>query len=340
MNRRMNRTFLAVLLVIAAPLLTAQDADVVYLEGWPEVRSGSARQNLDFGDPVRPGDSVVTGRRDFVELDQAGNSILVSPDTVFTIREIETDGRRETVLTNTVGSVSYRMRTLAGREQRVATGTVVAGVRGTEFTVFAASDGTSLFGVDTGLISVESAGVAVDVATGEAVEVRAGEPPGDVMRWIGPALDFRDWNRDQIDRFLEEPVNGLQRLAERLGTFAESSGTMYTLWEEQMKDVEDARTEAVRIREEVGEDEFIQYREEVLNPIIRNTRSSIFNARSYALSGLSLRRHILSRLYVEMKTQFWNDLDNPVFVEFNEVYNRTLAEFETNLVPRLVPADI
>ncbi|TVQ36359.1 MAG: hypothetical protein EA384_14460, partial [Spirochaetaceae bacterium] len=144
----MKHVHIILLLMIAlmAPgILMSQDAGVVYLEGWPSLRSGGATRELDFGLAVRPGDSVLTGRRDYVELDQDGNSIRINADTVFTLREIERDGRRETVMTNTVGSVAYRFQTLAGRRQQVGTATAVAGVRGTEFTVYAGSDGSSLF---------------------------------------------------------------------------------------------------------------------------------------------------------------------------------------------------
>lgn len=332
----------AVLVIFCiAPILAAQDADVVYLEGRPELRAGSARRTLDFGDMVRPGDLVVTGRRDYVELDHAGAAnIRISPDTIFTLREIEVDGRRETVLTNTVGSVRYRMATLAGREQRVATGTVVAGVRGTEFTVFAASDGTSLFGVDTGLITVESAGVAVDVGTGEAVEVRAGQPPGEVVRWVGPSLDFSDWNRAQMERFLEDPVQGLSRLRERLDDYRRNAELNYRLFLESRETARRHRAEAAEIRSEQGDEAATEFIQQVVNPANREVLIHILNYRFYDMSALSLRRHVLSRLYVFMKTGYWNTLDDPRYREFEVLYHETLREFEQAFAARFDPEDI
>ena len=336
----MNRThlILAIIIAILAPaLLMAQDADVVYLEGFPTLRSGGATRDLDFGLVIRPGDSVVTGRRDFAELDQAGNSIRINSDTVFTVREIERDGRRETVLTNTVGSVAFRFQTLAGRQQQVGTATAVAGVRGTEFTVYAGSDGSSLFGVDSGLITVESAGVGVDVAAGQAVEVRAGEAPGEVVQWVGRQLDFSEWEQDRFNLFLDDPVGTMQRLRARLGQFAsemETHVTSFQFWNEEITRLR-AEFEAAATDEEKQ-----QLRDEFIFPAMNNAATEVLNYRFYSLSALSLRRFVVGRLYVEMKTRFMLDANNPVFETFSREYQLFLDQFNGRFPDFLVPADI
>ena len=61
----------ALLVTVSAVTALAQDASVVYLEGEPELRtSGGTTEWLDFGTTMAAGDSVVTGRNDFVELEQ------------------------------------------------------------------------------------------------------------------------------------------------------------------------------------------------------------------------------------------------------------------------------
>ena len=64
------------------------------------------------------------------------------------------------------------------------------------------------------------------------------------------------------------------------------------------------------------------------------------NLRYYALSSLSYRRFVLGRMYVYMKSYFAVDKNNPVFLDFMEVYTRVLETFETEVVPYLVDADI
>ncbi|TVR67919.1 MAG: hypothetical protein EA427_11950, partial [Spirochaetaceae bacterium] len=192
---------LVVLLLLAmAVAVPADDAAVTYLEGEPEVRTAGGRTDwLDFGSTVRPGDSVVTGRFDFVELQQGGAAtIRVNADTVFTIREVDRAGQRETVMSNSVGSVSYRFQRVTGRaEPRVGTATTVAGVRGTELTIYAGADGSSLFLVESGLVEVSSAGRSVELAANQAVEVAVGREPGAVFEWKGRELDFSSWNQER-----------------------------------------------------------------------------------------------------------------------------------------------
>ena len=331
---------LLMIALLAPGILMSQDAGVVYLEGWPSLRSGGASRDLDFGLLVRPGDSVLTGRRDYVELDQAGNSIRINSDTVFTLREIERDGRRETVMTNTVGSVAYRFQTLAGRRQEVGTATAVAGVRGTEFTVYAASDGSSLFAVDTGLVAVESAGVEVEVAAGQAVEVRAGEAPGEVYEWLGRTLDFSDWNTARIEAILEDPIESLDRLARRLNQF----GIELEHWNaisQELRTQMDIELEQIRqIRETQGEEAYQAYRSEMIRPLQAQQRTALVNRRYYALSALSMRRFVLTRMYTTMKTRYILVPDTPVMREFNDRYTEILNEFEQTFVPELVPADV
>lgn len=338
----MKKLLIVVLVLLAPVFLMAQDADVVYYEGRPEIRrDGSRGVELDFGDAVRPGESVVTGRRDFVELDQAGgNLIRISPDTVFTLREVERDGQRETVMSNTVGSVRYRFDALAGRQQRVASGTVVAGVRGTEFTVFAGSDGSSLFGVDTGMITVESAGVEVDLAAGEAVEIAAGEAPGDIVRWLGPALDFSDWEEERIDAFLDDPVVGLERIQRRMRDFMDDQDTAYAVWQESNRELNEIRDEMSRIREAEGEEAYARFRQEVERPATTRAVTNILNYRYFTLSAFSLRRHVLARMYVNMKAQYLNNAEASVFQNYLALHSEVLDEFEERVAPLLVVLDI
>ena len=56
--------------------------------------------------------------------------------------------------------------------------------------------------------------------------------------------------------------------------------------------------------------------------------------RYYALSALSMRRFIVGNMYADLKTRYINKLDDPVFTEFEEVYNRLLEKFESFSIPQ------
>lgn len=329
----------AALMLLPATLLVAEDASVVYLEGDPEVRTAAGATNwLDFGSRVRPGDSVVTGRYDMVELEQGpGAAIRVDPGTVFTIREVERDGRRENVMTNSVGSVSYRFQRVTGRaEPRVGTAATVAGVRGTELTVYAGADGSSMFLVESGLVEVSSAGSTVELAANQAVEVAVGRAPGAVFEWKGRELDFSSWNADRIEEYVANPVDSTAALTGRLDEFIQGVAEFRALYE-QFAEEHEALLEELRAMDESEERETL--RQETLE--MRDVRTTqALNYRYYALSGLSLRRFVLGRMYVELKTRYILNRQDPQYQAFLGEYRRFLAEYEAGITPGLVDADI
>jgi hypothetical protein len=341
MKDRTPRALVLAALFITVSALTAlaQDASVVYLEGEPELRtSGGATEWLDFGSTMVAGDSVVTGRNDFVELEQGeAATIRVEPDTVFTIKEVERDGRREQVMSTSVGSVGFRFNRLAGRDEpRIGTSTVVAGIRGTEVIVYAGANGSSLFLVQTGEVAVTSAGQTVSLVENEGVEVPAGGPPGEKFEWLGQEIDFSSWNAEKVEEYLADPVAGAEALIVQLDEFIEGTQEYRDLFDELSVE-RDAVYDAVAEMEEGDEREAL--RQELLSLNAQN-RTLVLNYRYYALSGLSLRRYILGKMYVELTTRYMLDKDNPTYTNFVSVYEEFMDQYESGIVPNLVEADI
>lgn len=327
---------LALLLV---PALFAQETEVSYLEGFPELRAASGQTyELDFGDRLEQGDSVVTGRRDFVELEQGeGTSIRVEPDTVFTLREVEEGGQRRSVMTNAVGSVSYRFNRLAGREPRVGSAAVVAGIRGTELTVYSGSDGATLFLVETGLVEVTSGGESVELSEAQAVEVSAGQPPGEVFEWKGRELDFSTWDETRLEGFVEEPARSVRLLQSRLEELAAGYQEYRTLWEELSAEFDRLSEELQSMQQGDAREEF---RTNEVLPLANRASTQALNYRYYSLSALSLRRYVLGRMYMNMKTRTVMERNNEEFQSFLAEYEEFLRVFEAQITPGLVPADI
>lgn len=322
---------LTVILVLAVPTAGAQDATVQYLEGDPQLRSaGGATSYLDFGSRLRAGDSVVTGRRDFVELRQGdASSLRVNANTVFTIREIERDGQREQVLSTSVGSVGMRFNRLAGREPLIGTNTAVAGVRGTELTVYAGADGSTLFLVESGLVEVTAAGQSVELSANEGVEVPAGGPPGQKFQMIGRELSFQAWAQEKQDLLLQDPLgalNNIQTMIRELQTGLEEWVDAY----KRAKEVSDAaRREMDAITDQAAREKF---RDERWSPLALQTGTAVLNYRYYALSALSLRQHVLAPMYVQMRSR--NMLAKaPDYGAFLERYSVVLATFRTAFEP-------
>lgn len=340
MSRLLGRIFVLSLLALSVLVgAAAQDTEVSYLEGFPELKASSGETfELDFGDRIEQGDSVVTGRRDFVELQQGeGTAIRVEPDTVFTLREVEEGGQRRSVMTSAVGSVSYRFNRLAGREPRVGSAAVVAGIRGTELTVYAGSDGSTLFLVDTGLVEVTSAGETVELSEAQAVEVAAGQPPGEVFEWKGRTLDFSSWDQERLDSFVEEPARSVRLLQSRVEELALGYEEYRTLWEQLAAEFQRLSAELQEMDEGDAREEF---RTNEVLPLASRTSTQALNYRYYSLSALSLRRYVLGRMYMNMKTLTILEPENEEFDSFLTEYEEFLRIFETQITPGLVPADI
>lgn len=321
----------------------AQEATVTYVDGWVDIKnkSGDLVEAWE-GDLLYIGESVITDEASYAELEkeQRAAVIKIAPDTVFTIGEVEEKGNKRTVLSATLGSVAYKFnRTLSG-EPRISTPSIIAGVRGTEFTVFAGVDGSSLIAVESGEVDVTSEGETVQLLPKEGVEVRPGEKPGEKFQVLRGQIDYSTWNRQRFNAFLDDPVGAMKGVEKRLETFLTELGTLVPLYTKLRKELLENRKKWERISDEEGREAAEPYYLENIEPIQKQTAPLFINIRYYSLSALSLRRYIAGRLYMEMKTRYIGNTGDDVFIDFIGVYNGFLEKFEKNITQHLVDADI
>ena len=327
---------------LTASLAVAQDATVTYVEGFPELqRSGGQSLDLTFGDFVGVGDSVVTGPSDVVDLAAGdGAELSIAPNTVFEYNQRSTATGNEPVLTVALGAIAYRYNRVAGNEPRIGTNSVVAGVRGTELEVFAGSDGSSLFVVREGLVAVESAGEAVELAANQGVQVAPGEPPGEPFEARFGEIDFSTWNEGREVEIRENPVMALARVGRQLENFAEEIRFLGPENERLNSIIEDAR-EAIRNEEdEEAADELRAAYAEDIRPLETRQTQVYNNLRFYARSALSLRQYVMARMYVLVKTSEWDVLDGDVWRAYEALHQEILDEFDDVFTPWLTELDI
>lgn len=125
-------TFCTLLLVCATAAAVAADGTVSYLEGEVRIRRGSEVLEADFGTDVFQGDVVSTGALSTVVIRLGDRADIKLRDN--TSVEIENVGTSMAVGLNSGGLFSRVVRNLRG-DFHVRAGTVVGGVRGTEFFV-------------------------------------------------------------------------------------------------------------------------------------------------------------------------------------------------------------
>ncbi len=332
---------IAILLTIISVAVFAQDADLVFVDGWVDIKSDGDTFEAFPGDSLKTGDSVITGADSYAELEQKDlSSITVKPNSVFTIREIDTDSGKKTVLATTVGSVSFKFGKLIGIEPQIATPCMVAGIRGTELIVYAGEDGSTLIAVNSGLVSVESEGATVNLAKDEGVEVRPGEVPGEKFSLLGREMDFSTWNKAKYKSLIADPIEGLNRLGKQLDGFVGKIDELVLARKDNAAAQADFKKKIDKIKKVEGDKKAEEFQKENLQPLILAAGPMLLNIRYHALSALSFRRYIIGKLYLEMKSNYIMDIQNPVYKDFLFSYNRFLNEFEIHIVPYMNSRDL
>ena len=249
-------------------------------------------------------------------------------------------GRNRTPQNNfqlVLGSASYKFtRAMKEEEPRISTPSTVCGLRGTDFTVLSGIDGTALYVVEEGSVAVESQGKEVQLQAEEGVKVIAGQEPGEVFQVLRGKVDYSAFKAESEAAFFEDPAGSLYPLIDQLLSYADQADEFedqYTM----LKDVlADLRTERDSME---GDAKKAFYKDQVF-PMEISVSGSKQNVRYYAVSAKSMRRFVVGTMYVQMKTKYFMDKENPVFLDFLNAYNLFLDEYEARIVPYLVEKDI
>ena len=330
------------LLFAAAGSLAAEDALVSYAAGAVDVKDTKGKRfPVDIGDSLVPGETVITGKNGIAELEQGKAAVIkISPNTVFTILESKTGAEKETVMSCTLGSASFKFSRVLGKEPRIATPSLTAGIRGTSFTVFAGADGSSLILVEDGLVEVSAEGGSVELNPDEGVEVKPGGRPGEKFKVLWGQIDYSSWNSAKEAEFLADPVAGILRVQKRLQWFYGNIDAEYAAYESQKNQLDLERETLKTVKEKEGEQAWTDYYNSTVYPLETEVGHRYLNVRYFSLSALSFRRYVLGSMYAAMKTRFIMNREDKVYNQFISVYNESIGEFESSAVPFLVDADI
>jgi hypothetical protein len=239
-----------------------------------------------------------------------------------------------------LGSIKFRYNKLTGQEPMVRTNSMVAGVRGTEFSVFSGADGSTLIAVDSGQVTVESEGKSMDLAASEGTEVPLGKPPGDKFVIHSDQVDYSKWNDDKLAAMLADPDATMQNIEAAMAGYIKDVNGYWSLLKDYRVKLAAGQENAASIRNEKGKIEGDKYADEVVSPLLTQTISLGMNVRFSALAALSLRRYVGGRLYLFLKAQNIAHPDDPAYGEFLSRFSTLLSSFENSIVPYLVKADI
>ena len=339
MKRIMVFVFLAVSSILS---LFGQQADVVYLDGIVDLKlADGERMEAFIGDYLDIGDTIITGEDSLAELENPNGSVIkVAEDTIFTFQEIERNGEKRSVFSTTLGAVAFKFNRFTGNEPLIATPGTIAGVRGTEFQVFAGADGSTLVIVESGKVEVEAQGRSVELLPEEGVEVPAGGAPGEKFEVLRGQLDFSSWNAERLDSMLDDPAGTIRGVEKGMEAFRERIGELLPVFNANFERLKDERAKLEKLEEEKGKEARKEHYLEVVYPLEVETTYMRLNLRYYALSAFSFRRHVIGAMYARVKTAYINRLDSAPYRDFESTYERITEEFERDVVPLLVDADI
>jgi len=334
---------IAALAMLMLPLAAwADDALFVYTEGEVDVDHGYGKREMAIiGDPVRTGESVITGATGFAELERGSStSITVQPDTIFTLEQTASEGEEREVMRCTLGSVAYRFHMIRGKEPYLVTPSAAAGVRGTEVTVTAADDGSSLFVVQSGSVEVEAQGSTVTLEADEGIEVRPGEAPGEKFEVKRGGIDYSEWREARREAFIEDPAAAALALERRFNSLVAKVEELAPIYAESKRWLEYERGQMKEIEIEKGTEAKWAYYQENVFPLEVESHNAFITLKYWARSALSLRRFVIGRMYVSLKSSYIDDLENPNFLEFLNLYNRILSAYEEKIISRLTDAEL
>ena len=320
----------------------AQVASIDYLQGWVDLRypSGDVVEAM-IGDELEKDDTVITGEDGTATLARQGAAeIVINPNTVFSIREIDSGGQKETVMHTALGSVKFKFLRLFGIEPKISTPSTVAGVRGTEFTVYAGDEGSALFTVDSGEVMVTSQGIPVVLYEGEGVEVKAGRPPGEKFEKKGRPIDYSQWAQEKQAEFSADPIAGLRGIERQMDGYIREVENLSVMLEEQLSRLNKMREEIQIIKEKEGEAKAQKFFDEQLSPESNIASSINHNLRYFALTAFSMKRFVIAKQYSLLKAQLLIGNLAEESKKSLEIIESIANKFDTKIVPILVSNDI
>ena len=319
-----------------------QEAYIDYVEGEVHIRdtSGNMEEAYD-DDELETGDTIISGADGFAEINFDNTIIRVSENTVFQLLDNQTAGQKASVLSCVVGSIFLKVETLSEDQLdlQINTPSANCGVRGTEFSVFSGVDGSSLIVVENGKVAVESRGKTVELSKEEGVEVNAGEAPGEKFTVLRGKVDFSQWNEKKLTGFMDDPISAVKRVQAQLDDFIDKLNEVFNVYSESHNKLRQEREKLASFPEDQDKERKAFYKETVF-PLEVKTSNLYLNVRYHALSALSLRRYVMGKLYIIIKTNSIRDLDSREYRDFIDVYKSFLSRFETYIVPHLGERDI
>lgn len=241
----MKKIGVCFLLLLLIPLFgvysqrSSLSGEMVYLEGYVDVhRDGELMdwRDVDIGFELEQYDLVETGDDGYAEIEvetpsSRGNMVRVFEDTAFYFDFGDSGGKDQTKFEMLTGSLALKVQKLTGSgDVVVKTESAVMGVRGTDFTVTAAPEGSVLVTCKEGSVACTTEGGEEKVSQpGRAVEQPRDGGLREISVELGELDAFRrDWFDQKIESFIPTAGIVVKGFARQYRDLTERFNTAYS----------------------------------------------------------------------------------------------------------------
>ncbi|MBI5526531.1 MAG: FecR domain-containing protein [Deltaproteobacteria bacterium] len=207
----------AVQAVSQPPVVTAAFAVVRESAGGVKFRRGAETAPAPAGTALQGEDAVICEKDGSAAIEfQTGTVLKIGPGAFVRLGDVEMAGAKTQEIGLVMGRIWLTVAKLAGGLRlEVTTPTAVAGVRGTQFHVAAAADGSTRVGVEDGVVEVRTRTASRTVEKQREVVVEAGRI--DAAPENLKLADWDQWLSQKKAEVLKDPVRVAAAFSEAIG---------------------------------------------------------------------------------------------------------------------------
>ena len=343
-GQAMNRYLVIALLLLStiALELEAQNAMILFVKGEALVLQASSgyKHKAWLGERIAYNDTLLTGPGSQIDLQIDNDLITLKENTVFKLMEINQAEKKQNAYHCALGQINLKINRIAGTTgPRITSGSTYAGVKGTEFSVYTGLDGSTLITVAKGEVEVFSQQETVVVASNEGIEVKPGSRPGQKFTVQNP-IDYKSWNDERLKDFLADPLGAIQNIRKVIADYSQVIKPLFKDYQKLREELKLADEKFNALKAQLTKEEAQAYHLANIKPLEIKATQLYLEIRFNALSALSLRRYVASRLYLLLKTEYATNLQDKVYLDFLNNFKSLVTLFDEEIARFIGEQDI
>ena len=216
------------------------------------------------------------------------------------------------------GKIKMKVKKLEKDERmQIYTPTAVAGVRGTEFEVGVASDGSSKVIVQDGAVNFDQAGNSVTLATNETADVPLNPTKAQIEKKATTPTELDTWMQGKDDAVKQNPVEGMKNLEAQQNNVQKDSENLDSEVKQQSKstNVETIKGLADDFQQNIAGNTAIK--------VLANNINTQYSAKDRLVRSYNQRIEMINRAVANLQERI-----NKAFDEIEKRYQEKVKDIE------------